>query len=106
VLDKLRAGRQGPVRMLDELATITPKKLWLRKMDEKVGTVTFEGSAATIDDVSAFMAALRRSPFFTAVELKKTTARSDRQLKLVDFTLTASANYAAAAAPAASAPAR
>jgi len=106
VLDKLRAGRQGPVRMLDELATITPKKLWLRKMDEKVGTVSFEGSAATIDDVSAFMAALRRSPFFTAVELKKTTARSDRQLKLVDFTLTASANYAAAAAPAAGAPAR
>jgi type IV pilus assembly protein PilN len=94
VLDKLRAGRQGPVRMLDELATIVPKKLWLRKMEEKGGSVAFEGTASNIDDVSAFMSALRRSRYFTAVELKKTTARSEKQLRLVDFTVTAAANYA------------
>jgi type IV pilus assembly protein PilN len=94
VLDKLRAGRQGPVRMLDELATIVPKKLWLKKMEEKGGAVAFEGTASNIDDVSAFMAALRRSPYFSAVELKKTTARSEKQLKLVDFKVNAAANYA------------
>jgi type IV pilus assembly protein PilN len=99
VLDKLRAGRQGPVRMLDELATITPRKLWLKRMDEKGGSVIFEGVAATIEDVSAFMAALRRSPFFSAVELRKTTARTERGLKLVDFNLSATTNYAAQAAP-------
>jgi type IV pilus assembly protein PilN len=103
VLEKLRAGRQGPVRMLDELATITPKKLWLRKMEEKGGSVLFEGSAATIDDVSAFMAALRRSPYFSAVELRKTTAKGERGLKLVDFNLTATTNYAASPAPPAAA---
>ena len=95
VLDKLRAGRQGPVRMLDELATIIPKKLWLKKLDEKGGAVAFEGSAATIDDVSAFMGALRRSQFFTGVELGKTSARAEGRLKLVDFTITATANYTA-----------
>ncbi len=103
VLDKLRAGRQGPVRFLDELATIIPKKLWLRKMEEKAGAVTFDGTASNIDDVSAFMAALRRSPYFTVVELKKTAARAEKQFKLVDFTVTATANYTppqlAAAAP-------
>lgn len=109
VLDKLRAGRQGPVKMLDELATIVPKKLWLRKMEEKGGAVTFEGSAITIDDVSTFMSALRRSQFFTAVELKKTTAKSDKQFKIVDFTVSATANYtppAMASAAPGTAPAR
>ena len=96
VLDKLRAGRQGPVRMLDELATIVPKKLWLRKMEEKGGAVSFEGSAASIDDVSAFLTALRRSPYFPTVELKKTSARPEGRFRTVEFSVTATANYAAA----------
>ena len=111
VLDKLRAGRQGPVKMLDDLATIIPKKLWLRKMEEKGGPVTFEGTASTIDDVSAFMSALRRSPYFSAVELKKTAAKADKQFRTVDFTISATANYTpgpkvAAAPGGAPAPAR
>lgn len=101
VLDKLRAGRQGPVKMLDDLATIVPKRLWLRKMDEKAGAVAFEGTASTIDDVSAFMSALRRSPYFRDIELRKTTGRQDRRFKVVDFTVTATADYTPAATVAA-----
>ena len=37
VLDKLKQGRSGPVRMLDELATVTPRQLWLTKLEEKAG---------------------------------------------------------------------
>ena len=96
VLEKLRAGRQGPVRMLDELATIVPKKLWLKKMEEKDGRVTFDGTGATIDDVSAFMTALRGSAYFSVVELKKTAAKSEGRFRTVEFTIAASANYAAA----------
>ncbi len=91
VLDKLKQGRTGPVRMLDELATVTPRQLWLTKLDEKAGAVTFAGTAVSIDDVSEFMSRLKQSKYFTKVELKKTTAvkgtgRSDR---LVDFEITA-----------------
>lgn len=104
VLEKLKAGRQGPVRMLDELAGLIPKRLWLKKLDEKAGAITFEGAAATIDDVSAFMAALKKSPFFSAVELKKTTAKRDGKFKLVDFTINAAVNYTPAVQLAAAAP--
>jgi type IV pilus assembly protein PilN len=95
ILDKLKAGRSGPVKMLDELATITPKRLWLRKMEEKGGaSITFDGTSATIDDVSALMAALKTSKHFGKVELKKTTARQEKGgLRLVDFTVTASVTY-------------
>ncbi len=97
VLDKLRAGRQGPVKMLDDLATVVPKRLWLRKMEEKGGAVNFEGTASTIDDVSAFMSALRRSPYFRDVELRKTASRAEKRFRVVDFTVTAAADYAPAA---------
>lgn len=107
VLDKLKAGRAGPVRLLDDLAGVMPKRLWLKKMEEKDRAVSFEGSGATIEDVSAFMSALEKSSYFTGVELRKTTARGDGRYRLVDFSITAKANYtpelevAAAAAPAA-----
>jgi type IV pilus assembly protein PilN len=93
VLDRLKANRAGPVRLLDELASLVPKRVWLKRFEEKDKTVTFDGSASTIEDVSTFMAALQRSPYFSAVELKKTTARSEGRYKVVDFTLTAKAEY-------------
>ena len=104
ILDKLKAGRSGPVRMLDELATLTPKRLELKKMEEKTGAIQFEGSAGSIDDVSAFMSALKGSKYFTAVELKKTTAATRKAFRIVDFTITASTSYAPTATAAAGAP--
>jgi type IV pilus assembly protein PilN len=93
VLDKLKAGRQGPVRVLDELASLMPKRLWLRKLDEKGGTVAFEGSAASIDDVSALLTALKRSQYFSNPELKKTSAKLEGKVRMVEFTMTAAVNY-------------
>ena len=93
VLDKLKANRAGPVRLLDELAGLVPRRVWIKKFDEKDRIVSFEGSAATIEDVSAFMTALQKSPYFTAVELKKTAAKTEGRYKVVDFSLTAKAEY-------------
>lgn len=105
ILDKLKAARSGPVRMLDELATLTPKRLELKKMEEKAGgAVQFEGSAGSIDDVSAFMSALKSSKYFTGVELKKTTAATRKAFRIVDFTITANTTYAPTATAAAGAP--
>src|SRR5512142_1968983 len=51
ILAQLKAGRTGPVRVMDALATLTPKKLWISKFDEKGGSASISGQAATIDDV-------------------------------------------------------
>jgi type IV pilus assembly protein PilN len=107
ILEKLKAGRSGPVRMLDELATLTPKRLELKKMEEKAGgALQFDGSAGSIDDVSAFMSALKISKYFTAVELKKTTAATRKAFRIVDFTITATTSYAPTATAAAGAAGR
>jgi len=110
VLDKLKQGRTGPVRMLDDLAQITPRQLWLGKMEEKGNKVTFAGTAVTIDDVSEFMSALKVSKFFGDVELKKTTATGDaaKKERLVNFEIKATSKYnpLAAEEPAPAAPGR
>jgi type IV pilus assembly protein PilN len=102
VLQQLKANRSGPVKVLDALASLTPKRLWLTKMEEKSSTVTYTGSASTIDDVSEFMSALKQNPHFAGVELSKTAAKTEKGMDYVDFTLTASLIYApkpATAAP-------
>jgi len=102
ILADLKASRSGPVRVLDALATITPKRLWLTKIEEKAGGVTFAGAASTIEDVSDFMTSLKASPFFRDVELRKTAAKSEKAIKYVEFALGASVSYApkkATAAP-------
>jgi type IV pilus assembly protein PilN len=109
-LERLKAGRTGPVKVLDALATLTPKRLWLTKLEEKGGVLAFTGSASTIDDVSEFMTALKGDSHFTAIELTKTasTTSQTRKLEYVDFTLTAAVRYApnAPAAPAPATPAK
>ena len=106
ILQQLKANRSGPVRVLDALATLTPKRLWLTRMEEKGGAITYTGSASTIDDISEFMSALKQSPYFGAVELSKTSAKNEKGFDYVDFTLSANLNYApkpAAAVPQAAA---
>ena len=55
VLNDLRKRRSGPVRMMDALATATPKKVWLTNFDEKSNAVKIDGSAFSHEDVADFM---------------------------------------------------
>jgi len=89
VLAQLKAGRSGPVKVLDELATLIPKRLWLHRLEAKGESIYFTGAATSIDDVSEFMIALKGSRHFRDVELGKTVAKEEKEkgLRLVEFTL-------------------
>ena len=58
VLTDLRKSRSGPVRMMDALATATPKKVWLKLFEEKDNQVRISGMAFSHEDVAEFMRAL------------------------------------------------
>ena len=58
VLDTLKRGRTGPVKMLDAMASSIPKNVWLRKLEEKAGGMTLDGAARSNDDLAEFMKAL------------------------------------------------
>jgi type IV pilus assembly protein PilN len=59
VLNELRKGRSGPVRILDALAEATPKKVWLKDFDEKSGQVKLVGTAFSHEDVAELMRGLQ-----------------------------------------------
>jgi type IV pilus assembly protein PilN len=107
ILGQLKAGRSGPVRVMDALATLTPRRLWISKFEEKAGNASINGQAATIDDVSEFMTALKGNPHFGSVELSRTASApgQGKSAELVEYTLSATINYApkAGAAPASAA---
>jgi type IV pilus assembly protein PilN len=58
VLDNLRKGRTGPVKMMDAMATSIPKKLWLKGFVEDKGAMKISGSAVSHDEVAEFMSNL------------------------------------------------
>lgn len=58
VLDTLRKGRNGPVRMLDALSSAMPKKVWLKDFVEASNSVTINGSAVSHDEVAELMRGL------------------------------------------------
>lgn len=97
IIDKLKKGKTGPVRALDDLATEIPNRVWLTKMEEKGGTATFEGMAIEHDDVSALMKALQKSKYFTNIVLMHSKSKPDKAsgLTLYEFKITCKMNYSA-----------
>jgi type IV pilus assembly protein PilN len=107
ILAALKTSRAGPVRVMDALATLTPKRLWITKFDEHGGATSIAGQATTFDDVSNFMTALKGNPLFNGIELAKTSAiqpAGGRKVDLVEFQLGMNINYAVKPPPAAAAP--
>lgn len=58
VLNELRKGRSGPVRMLDALATSIPNKVAISAFDESNSAVRLTGKAVSHEDVAEFMKSL------------------------------------------------
>lgn len=58
VLDTLKRGRTGPVKMLDAMTVAIPKNVWLRAMNEANGAMALEGSAVSNEDIAEYMKAL------------------------------------------------
>ena len=82
VIDQLIAAKTGPVRVLDELATILThesKRVWLVKLNYRDGVLEMQGGAMDHEDISEFQLALERRGMFSNVRLGKiSTAGDDR----------------------------
>jgi type IV pilus assembly protein PilN len=92
ILDALKKGRTGPVKVLDELATLIPQKVWIVDFNEQGGGVTMIGQAVTYEDLSTFSKKLKASTHFTNITIKGARQRADGT---VDWTIICNANYSA-----------
>src|SRR5438105_15956573 len=54
ILDTLKKGRTGPVKVMDELASIIPQRVWIKDYSETAGGVTMNGLSGAYEDLSTF----------------------------------------------------
>lgn len=99
ILDKLKQGKTGPVRLLDSLSSALPEKLWLTSFKEMAGKVTIGGLGMSEESVAEFMRNLEESPAFRNVELQVTeqTSQADGP-RLQKFELSCAVETSSAAA--------
>jgi len=92
ILDTLKKGRTGPVKVLDELATIIPQKVWIVDFNEQGGAVAMNGAASSYEDLSNFSKKLKASTHFSNITIKTARQRADGT---VDWIITCNTNYSA-----------
>ena len=86
VIDSLDRARTGPVRVLNELATKTPDRLWLTSLVTKGRTISLQGQSLDNELVALFLRSLGDSEYFANVDLDSTKLGAEKGgLKLVTF---------------------
>src|SRR5262245_15019789 len=90
VINGLDRARKGPVRIMDELATHTPERLWLDTVSAKGERLELTGQSLDNELVAVFLGSLGDSPYFSDVDLNSTELGSGPEgLKVVKFKIQA-----------------
>lgn len=95
VITNLQKGKDGPVHMLDELATAIPGNIWLTGISQKGMSLELAGLAMDNIAISNYMQNLEKSPYMSSVDLKtivdQTAGKSSKTLK--KFIITCTVTY-------------
>lgn len=97
VIERLEAKKVGPVRILADLASATPPKLWLTEFADTGGTLKLTGLGVDEHTVADFMRRLASLPFFQDVDLNETSQVAQQGAKVQKFVIQTRLDYAATA---------
>jgi type IV pilus assembly protein PilN len=90
VIDDLDRARSGPVRVMDELASHMPERVWLTAMRTTGNAISLSGEGMDNELVAVLMRALTESAYFDRVDLRGTELGNSKEgLKLVKFNVDA-----------------
>ena len=90
VIEELDHARSGPVRLLSELASRTPERLWLTSLSTKGSVIMMKGQSLDNDLLALFLRRLGESAYFEDVDLDKTELGKQRGgLRLMNFSVRA-----------------
>ncbi len=64
LIEELRKGQSGPVRMLDEISRALPDRLWLTTLTQDATGVKLEGRTTSLTALSDFVGNLEDSGYF------------------------------------------
>ena len=89
LIEELRKGQVGPVRMLDEISRALPDRLWLTDMAQDTSGVKLDGQTTSLTALSDFVGNLEGSGYFAKpVEILDSKVDAG-QADIVKFTVKA-----------------
>lgn len=88
VIQRLEESRSGPVRIMDEISSRIPDRMWLKAMSLRNGVLEIDGFGIDNEVIAAFMTSLEESKFLTEVELQSSQLTESKGLKLNEFKIT------------------
>ena len=97
VIAQLEAKKVGPVRILADLSSSTPDKLWLTEFADTAGTLKLTGLGIDEQTIADFLRRLSTVPFFQSVDLDETSQVTQQGTKLKKFVIRARLDYGAPA---------
>jgi type IV pilus assembly protein PilN len=101
VIEDLDRARTGPVRVMSELATHMPDRVWLTTLSTEGNAIKMKGEGMDNELVAVLMRGLKESPYFENVDLQGTELGNSKQgLKLVKFNIEATVASTKPAKPA------
>ncbi len=86
---KLKAKKQGPVRLLDNLTQTTPERAWVTSVSQKGEDFEIKGISLDNQTVAKFMESLSKSKYFRKVDFKGSKQYIKEGVKLQQFGLVA-----------------
>ena len=87
IIQELREKQGGPVHVLDDLSSFLPDRVWLKSFSEQNGIVDLDGSALSNADIVDYIGNLKRSAFFTDVELLESRQMTEKNIPIYSFKL-------------------
>ena len=90
IITSLEEARNGPVRVLDELSSRVPDRLWLTSIKTKGKGIKLQGQSLDTGVVADFLRGLNASHYFKNVDLDKTSGgKVVKGVRLVNFEIRA-----------------
>lgn len=77
LITDLRSNQEGPVHLMDELASLIPDLLWLTSLEMKGNTMEIKGNAFNPSSIAEFLQRLDESPYFEEPSLKEMRESKD-----------------------------
>ena len=95
VIAQLEAKKVGPVRMLADLSSAAPEKLWLTEFTDASGALKLTGLGVDEQTVADFLRRLSTLSVFRGVDLDETSQVDQEGAKLKKFVIRAQLDYEA-----------
>jgi len=87
VIQQLKLNQGGPVHLLDQLSRNLPPRVWLMGLTQQGKNVAIEGKAMTNSELVDFIDNLKRSKFFSDIQLLESRQAVEGNVPIYNFKL-------------------